>query len=87
MIVDTGVSCIEPQGAFYAFPSFQKALGGDLGETTLDLAAAVLDRAKVAIVPGEAFGAPGYARLSYPLGDAQLEEGLNRVAALLSAGG
>ena len=82
-----GVSCIEPQGAFYAFPSFEKALGGDLGDTTLDLAAAVLDRAKVAMVPGEAFGAPGYLRLSYALGDAQLEDGLDRVAKLLTGTG
>ena len=80
-----GVTCIEPEGAFYAFPSFEKALGGDLGETTLDLAANVLDAAKVALVPGEAFGAPGYVRLSYALGDAQLEEGLDRLARLLGA--
>jgi aspartate aminotransferase len=82
-----GVSCLEPEGAFYAFPSFEKALGGDLGDTTLDLAATVLERAKVAMVPGEAFGAPGYVRLSYALGDAQLEEGLGRVAQLLAGGG
>ena len=80
-----GVTCIEPEGAFYAFPSFEKTLGGDLGETTLDLAANVLDAAKVALVPGEAFGAPGYVRLSYALGDAQLEEGLDRLARLLGA--
>ena len=81
-----GVSCAEPQGAFYAFPSFEKALGGDLGDSTLDLAANVLEKAKVAIVPGEAFGAPGYVRLSYALGDEQLEEGLGRIAELLAGG-
>jgi len=80
-----GVTCEEPEGAFYAFPSFDKVLagGGVLGETTLDLAATVLERVKVALVPGEAFGAPGYCRLSYALGDAQLEEGLDRLARLL----
>ncbi|HEX6596948.1 MAG TPA: pyridoxal phosphate-dependent aminotransferase [Acidimicrobiales bacterium] len=80
-----GVSCSEPEGAFYAFPSFEKALGGDLGDSTLKLAERVLEEAKVAIVPGEAFGAPGYARLSYALGDKQLEEGLDRLAHLLGA--
>ena len=82
-----GVSCPEPEGAFYAFPSLAGVLGRDLGgrtaATTLELAEIVLDEAKVAIVPGEAFGAPGYARLSYALGDAQLEEGVTRLAKLL----
>ena len=82
-----GVSCPEPEGAFYAFPSLAGVLGRDLGgctaSSTLELAEIVLDQAKVAIVPGEAFGAPGYARLSYALGDAQLEEGVTRLAKLL----
>ena len=82
-----GVSCVEPEGAFYAFPSFKGALGRDLrGRTptdTVELAEVILDEARVAIVPGEAFGAPGYARLSYALGDDDLEEGLSRIAKLL----
>jgi aspartate/methionine/tyrosine aminotransferase len=82
-----GVTCIEPEGAFYAFPSFAGVLGREIGgrrpESTLELAEVVLERAKVAIVPGEAFGAPGYARLSYALGDEHLEEGLGRIARLL----
>jgi len=82
-----GVSCPEPEGAFYAFPSLAGALGRDLrgraAATTLELAEIVLDEARVAIVPGEAFGAPGYARLSYALGDDQLEEGVTRLAKLL----
>jgi aspartate/methionine/tyrosine aminotransferase len=82
-----GVTCVEPQGAFYAFPSFADVLGTDVGgrrpQSTLELAEIVLEQAKVAIVPGEAFGAPGYARLSYALGDEQLEEGLGRLARLL----
>jgi aspartate/methionine/tyrosine aminotransferase len=82
-----GVSCVEPHGAFYAFPSFAGVLGRELGgrtpETTMEVASILLDEARVAIVPGEAFAAPGYARLSYALGDADLEEGLNRIAKLL----
>jgi aspartate aminotransferase len=83
-----GVSCIEPEGAFYAFPSFREVLGrplrGRMPATTLELAEVILDEAKVAIVPGEAFGAPGYARLSYALGDDDLEEGVIRIGKLLA---
>jgi aspartate aminotransferase len=83
-----GVSCMAPQGAFYAFPSFAETLGrevgGRLATTTVELAEIVLDQAKVAIVPGEAFGAPGYARLSFALGDDDLVEGLSRIGELLS---
>ena len=79
-----GVTCLEPEGAFYAFPSFEGVLGQDINgkrpETTLDLAEVLLEEAAVAIVPGEAFGAPGYARLSYALGDDELVEGLTRLA-------
>jgi len=84
-----GVECLEPEGAFYAFPSFAGVLGrplagGRTASTTLELAGIALEEAKVAIVPGEAFGAPGYARLSYALADEALEEGLGRLATLLA---
>ena len=83
-----GVRCVEPQGAFYCFPSFEGVLGRELGgrtvTTTLELAEVLLDVAKVAIVPGEAFGAPGYARLSFALGDEDLEVGVNRIAEFLA---
>jgi len=83
-----GVACLEPEGAFYAFPSFAGVLGrevaGRTAASTLELAEIVLDDAKVAIVPGEAFGAAGYARLSYALADDALEEGIGRLAALLA---
>jgi aspartate aminotransferase len=79
-----GVTCLEPQGAFYCFPSFEGVLGREIAgrtcKTTLDLAAVLLDEAKVAIVPGEAFGAPGYARLSFATSDEDIEEGLQRIA-------
>jgi len=79
-----GVACLEPQGAFYCFPSFEGVLGREIGgrrpQTTLELCEVLLDVAKVAIVPGEAFGAPGYARLSFALGDDDLGEGIRRIA-------
>ena len=79
-----GVTCLEPQGAFYCFPNVSGLLGRDLGgqtcSTTLELADHVLSAAKVAFVPGEAFGAPGYARFSFALGDDDLAEGIRRLA-------
>jgi len=82
-----GVTSLEPEGAFYAFPSFEGILGRDIKgkrpETTLELAEVLLEEAAVAVVPGEAFGAPGYARLSYALGDDELVEGLTRLAEVL----
>ena len=83
-----GIECIEPMGAFYAFPSVEGLLGRDLGGdtagTSLELGAIVLEKIKVAFVPGEAFGAPGYARFSFALGDDDLVEGLERLAAFLN---
>ncbi|GMR02625.1 MAG: pyridoxal phosphate-dependent aminotransferase [Acidimicrobiia bacterium] len=82
-----GVSCVEPQGAFYAFPNMggllNRPIDGTVATSTLELAALFLDRANVAIVPGEAFGAPGYARFSFALSDENLVEGLTRIAALV----
>ena len=82
-----GVTCAEPLGAFYAFPNLRQLLGREVGgrrpETTAELAVVILEEARVAIVPGEAFGTPGYARFSYALGDDDLEEGLTRIAKLL----
>jgi aspartate aminotransferase len=83
-----GVTCLAPQGAFYCFPSFKGVLGREIAgrtcHTSLDLAAVLLDEAKVAIVPGEAFGAPGYARLSFATSDDAIEEGVQRIAKLLA---
>ena len=81
-----GVECLMPEGAFYVFPNMSGLLGRDFGgrraETTMELAALLLDEINIAIVPGEAFGAPGYARLSFALSDADLEEGLTRLLEL-----
>jgi len=84
-----GVTCMTPQGAFYAFPSFAGVLGreirGRTPTTTLELAEIVLDEAKVAFVPGEAFGAPGYGRFSFALDADDMEEGIRRIADLLGS--
>ncbi len=83
-----GVSCIAPQGAFYCFPNVSGLLGRDIAgqraATTLELADLILSEAKVAFVPGEAFGAPGYARFSFALGDDDIAEGIARIAALVN---
>jgi aspartate aminotransferase len=82
-----GVECPEPLGAFYCFPSVKGALGravrGRTPQTSAELAEIVLDEAEVAVVPGEAFGTPGYFRLSYALGDDDLVEGVSRLQKLL----
>ena len=84
-----GVELLTPQGAFYAFPDLTAFLGREIGgrvaTTTSELATIILEEAKVAIVPGEAFGAPGYARLSFALGDDDLGEGLTRMGDLLTS--
>ena len=83
-----GVTCPEPEGAFYAYPSVKALLGKEIrGKRPLSstqLAALILDEAEVAVVPGEAFGTPGYLRLSYALGDDDLVEGVSRLQKLLS---
>jgi len=84
-----GVKCEEPQGAFYAFPSLEGLLGrelaGSVSRTTLDLANVILEEAKVAFVPGEAFGAPSYARFSFALGIDELKDGITRIGDLVSS--
>jgi aspartate aminotransferase len=84
-----GITCRMPEGAFYVFPSFEGLLGRDLGGrtagSTLELCELLLDVAKVALVPCEGFGAPGYVRLSYAMSDEQLTTGLDRIAEALGA--
>ena len=85
-----GVACPEPQGAFYVYPSVKGLLGrpiaGRTAETSAELATLILEEAEVAVVPGEAFGTPGYVRMSYALGDDDLVEGVTRMQRLLAAG-
>jgi len=83
-----GVVCPTPHGAFYAYPSVKGLLGKEHGgrviETSAELSEFILDEAEVAVVPGEAFGSPGYLRLSYALGDDDLVEGVARLQKLFS---
>jgi aspartate/methionine/tyrosine aminotransferase len=83
-----GVRCVEPEGAFYAFPSVKELVGrkicGRRPESSAQLAELCIEEAKVAVVPGEAFGAPGYFRMSYALGDEDLIEGVGRLADLFA---
>ncbi len=78
------VVCVEPQGAFYAFPSVKGLLGksfrGQRATTSAELAELCIVEAKVAVVPGEAFGAPGFFRMSYALGFDDMVEGVTRLA-------
>jgi aspartate aminotransferase len=83
-----GITCILPEGAFYAFPSVEGLLGREIGgrrsTSSSELAEVAIDEAKVAVVPGEAFGSPGYFRMSYALGDDDLVEGVSRLSKLFS---
>jgi aspartate aminotransferase len=83
-----GVVCPTPEGAFYVFPSVKGLLGkeydGRVIDSSAELAEFILDKAEVAVVPGEAFGAPGYLRLSYALGDDDLVEGITRLQKLFA---
>jgi aspartate aminotransferase len=83
-----GVRCPTPRGAFYAYPSVQELVGRQLRgvriDDTVGLAAAILEHAEVAVVPGEAFGTPGFLRLSYALADDDLRTGVERMGALLA---
>ena len=85
-----GVECMNPQGAFYAYPSFEGVLGrklnGRVATTTQELADIFLEEAKVALVPGEAFDGPGYCRMAFALSDEDLEEGVSRLADLIGRG-
>jgi aspartate/methionine/tyrosine aminotransferase len=84
-----GLEVREPEGAFYAFPSvvglLGRSLGGRTASSSLELAALLLEEIEIAVVPGEAFGAPGYCRLSFALADEDLIEGLERWQVLASA--
>jgi aspartate/methionine/tyrosine aminotransferase len=83
-----GVRCPLPDGAFYAYPSVEAVLGrtlrGRTPSTSAELCQLILEEVEVAIVPGEAFGTPGFARLSYALGDDNLAEGVRRLSDLLA---
>ena len=88
-----GFDCPTPEGAFYAYVDVRGALGeqgsaagiaGRTPTTSAELAELILDEAKVAVVPGEAFGPSGFLRLSYALGDEDLARGIERIRALIA---
>jgi aspartate/methionine/tyrosine aminotransferase len=83
-----GLLCPEPLGAFYVYPSVKGVLGAEIRgrrpASSAELAELILEQVEVAVVPGEAFGTPGYFRLSYALGDDDLREGVRRIATLLA---
>jgi aspartate/methionine/tyrosine aminotransferase len=78
-----GVRCVEPQGAFYVFPEVTETLKGRWASTS-ELAEVILEQAGVALVPGESFGTPGYLRLSYAVGEADIERGVDRIRQVLA---
>ena len=82
------VECPTPEGAFYVYPSVKGVLGTDIRDhrpaSSAELAALILDEVEVAVVPGEAFGTPGYLRLSYATSEDKITEGIARIATLLS---
>ncbi|WP_124054124.1 pyridoxal phosphate-dependent aminotransferase [Arcanobacterium ihumii] len=84
-----GFEVPEPTGAFYVFPNVQAVLGkeinGRVANSTSELATLILEEAEVAVVPGEAFGAPGYIRLGYALSDDDLVTGIERLQKLFNA--
>ena len=83
-----GVTSPTPEGAFYAFPNFSAYLGRKAGSETIEdasgLAKYLLEKAKVAVVTGSAFGAPNYLRLSYACSLEQVEEGMDRIEKALA---
>jgi aspartate aminotransferase len=82
-----GLEVVEPEGAFYVFPSVAGLMGRDIAgrhvTTSMELADLLLDVAKVAVVPGEGFGSTATFRLSYALADDDLLEGIGRIAEAL----
>ena len=78
-----GVTCVEPGGAFYAFPSIAAHLGHSIADSTA-LAKQLLERQHLVVVPGDAFGTPGYIRISYATSMERIDEGLRRLAKFFS---
>ncbi len=83
-----GVKCAQPIGAFYAFPDVSEHYGREMGGNTIDGSSAMteylLEAALISLVPGEAFGADDYIRLSFACSMEQLEMGLDRLAGALA---
>jgi len=84
-----GITCLEPQGAFYCFPNvtggFGRTFNGVTVKTPMDFCAVALEQAGVALVPGEAFGSNSHVRLSYATSNELIEKGLSRLETLLNS--
>ena len=74
-----GVTCLEPQGSFYAYPNIAAALGRNGIHSTMEFAERLLEGARVAVVPGEAFGTAAHIRISFAASMQELERGLERL--------
>ncbi len=85
-----GITCMLPKGAFYVFPNvsglFNRDIAGQTANTSIELVNLILDKAKVAFVPGEAFGSDSHVRMSYATSMENIKEGMNRLEKLLSEG-
>ena len=81
-----GVNCPEPHGAFYAFPNIADVLDGRGPRTSMEFARALLEKAWVATVPGEAFGTRSHIRISYATSMRELERGLGRIDRFIQTG-
>ena len=84
-----GVTCVEPKGAFYVFPDLsafngRKTPAGKVIDGDPALCEFLIEEAKVAVVPGTSFYAPGYVRLSYATSQANIEKGVARMGEALS---
>jgi aspartate aminotransferase len=79
-----GVRCAEPRGAFYAYPNIGVALGKDGISNTLQFAERALEKAHLAVVPGEAFGTNQHIRISYATSMGELARGLDRLQQLIA---
>ena len=84
----SGMSCLSPTGAFYAFPNTSKLYGKTTGDRTIssssDLALYLLEKANVALVHGEAFGDDAYIRLSYATSIEEIKKGVDRIREAVS---
>lgn len=84
MTANPRIRLVKPAGAFYLFPDISEFLSPDGFRTSAELATALLDEARVAVTPGEAFDAPGFFRMSYATSMHELERGSRRILEFLN---
>ncbi|NIT13890.1 MAG: aminotransferase class I/II-fold pyridoxal phosphate-dependent enzyme [Candidatus Dadabacteria bacterium] len=83
-----GITCFDPQGAFYVFPNvsgfYGKSFEGKKITNSLEITEFLLEEAKVAVVPGVEFGADNYIRISYAVSEKEIKEGISRIASSIA---